>query len=250
MRVPPCFSGGGSAHFRALPFHFQKGGCAVKYLAFFPSFLEVFDSLDIEEARDLLKGMVDYSTNGGHADFKTKCAKIAFLSMKHTIDSSIEKYERKCAANAENGKKGGRPKKPKQPNETQNNPVGFFGSKQNPKNPRSKVNDNKQDSLLSSPSSPPQMPPPPMVKIPSFNEVHDFLKSQGKDFDCSLMDRYGLLAATGWLDSDGSPIRDWRRYFSRIAENEAKERRKSRRTGTVLHQSGYKPSGKTPAEEL
>ena len=83
----------------------------MRFVPFFPSFLPVFASLEHAEATDLMRGMTEYCTQGKEPKFRTKCARIAFEGVRTALDGEIEKYERKCATNAENGRKGGRPRK-------------------------------------------------------------------------------------------------------------------------------------------
>lgn len=64
--------------------------------------------------------------------------RVAFVPFRESFERNRKKYEAVCERNRENGSNGGRPRK------TQNNPVGFFETQNNPKNLDSE-SDSKSD---------------------------------------------------------------------------------------------------------
>lgn len=106
------------------------------------SFILHFDSLDVieeltdEQAWKLFKKMKSYH-NGNTYDPKDKLIDILFIQFKNQFDRDLKKYENICDRNKRNGLKWWRP------NITKNNPVGYSGIQDKPKQP---YNDNKSDS--------------------------------------------------------------------------------------------------------
>ena len=68
--------------------------------------------------------------------------RVAFVPFRESFERNRKKYEAVCERNRKNGSNGGRPRK------TQNNPVGFFETQNNPKNLDSE-SDSKSDNLSS-----------------------------------------------------------------------------------------------------
>ncbi|WP_454060117.1 DUF6291 domain-containing protein [Elizabethkingia ursingii] len=103
---------------------------------FYGSWVEAVRDLPNEVRLEIYDGIMEYAISGKCPDFKPM-AKIAFNFIKNDIDRANQKYEERIRVNRENGSKGGRPKKPK---ETQNNPLVFSETQQNPNK-----NDNEYD---------------------------------------------------------------------------------------------------------
>ena len=72
--------------------------------------LEAFEALSDEEAKQLIIAILNYSIAGAEPSISTVGLKMAWSFIKPTIQRDKEKYIKKCQKNAENGKKGGRPK--------------------------------------------------------------------------------------------------------------------------------------------
>ena len=68
--------------------------------------------------------------------------RVAFVPFRESFERNRKKYEAVCERNRKNGSNGGRPRK------TQNNPVGFLETQNNPKNLDSE-SDSKSDNLSS-----------------------------------------------------------------------------------------------------
>jgi hypothetical protein len=83
---------------------------------FYKSYRNVIDALPIEERLAMFYAIVDYGVEGIEPQISSVYLKAIFLSIKHNIDYSNERY-RACV---ENGKHGGRPTKNNQ-RETKNN---------------------------------------------------------------------------------------------------------------------------------
>lgn len=88
---------------------------------------DVFETLTDEEAGILIKGIFKY-LDTGDSGLKGLYQAI-FIPIKQSIDKNEENYKKMCERNRENGLKGGRPKK------TENNPVGFLETQENPEKP-------------------------------------------------------------------------------------------------------------------
>lgn len=94
-----------------------------------------FDKLSDEEAGRLIKHFFNY-VNDENPEAPDRLTEIAFEHIKQTLKRDLKKWESKAGVSRENGSKGGRPPKPKQ---TQNNPVGFLETQNNPEKPVSVI---------------------------------------------------------------------------------------------------------------
>lgn len=234
----------------------------MRFVPFFPSFLPVFASLEHAEATDLMRGMTEYCTQGKEPKFRTKCARIAFEGVRAALDGEIEKYERKCATNAQNGRKGGRPRKNAIPqdassstpaksadssavrkpssaaktapvqtsqqkpsgfSENPNNPVGFRGFSAGVARPYYNNNINNNNINKPSPSRGGYgggLEGFQKCDFPTLEDVVQYIEGRGYSAVIRyVVEQYRLISGAGWRDADNRPIREWRRYFARIARN-------------------------------
>ena len=98
-----------------------------KKVIVYTDWISTFDSLTDEEAGKLIKHFFRYVND---EDPKSdRLTELLFMPIKATLKRDLESWERKQGINRENGAKGGRPRKP---NETQENPVGFLETQNNP----------------------------------------------------------------------------------------------------------------------
>lgn len=74
------------------------------------SFYSQFELLSMEERGELITNIFLYMRTGTVPEMSL-ILKMAFSSIKDTLDRDSLSYENKCKLNAENGKKGGRPRK-------------------------------------------------------------------------------------------------------------------------------------------
>jgi len=98
-----------------------------KKVIVYTDWISTFDSLTDEEAGKLIKHFFQYVN-----DLEPKSDRLTellFMPIKATLKRDLESWEKKQGINRENGAKGGRPKKP---TETQNNPMGFLETQNNP----------------------------------------------------------------------------------------------------------------------
>lgn len=103
--------------------------------------LTVLNELSDEQAGQLFKAIKNYHECGESS--LTGIMKAIFIPFKNQFDRDNEKYETICERNKNNGLKGGRPKA----KVTQNNPVGYSGTQNNPKEPdNDSDSDSKNDS--------------------------------------------------------------------------------------------------------
>ena len=93
--------------------------------------------------REWLTACLVYAETGQILDLPDMAA-LCFDFVKSRIDKDVETYSRKCEVNRENGKKGGRPPKPKL---TQQYPVGFSETEENPQNPNLNLNCNLNQNI-------------------------------------------------------------------------------------------------------
>ncbi len=68
---------------------------------------DAFNNLTDAQAGALIKGIFAYQATGNLPVFEESALKIAFAFIKHSLDSSAQKYEQVCAKRAANGRKGG-----------------------------------------------------------------------------------------------------------------------------------------------
>ena len=109
--------------------------------------LEILESLNNEQAGKLFKAIKKYQEDQTIIE-EDQLIKIALIPFVSQFKRDKEKYDNMCKRNKENGKNGGRPKT----EETQNNPVGYLETQENPKNLKSKSN-NKSNSNSNSNSN-------------------------------------------------------------------------------------------------
>lgn len=146
------------------------------------SFLLHIDSLDVlseltnEQKGILFQSMLDYHKTGEVA--LEGLMKVIFIPFKNQFDRDALKYENTCSRNKGNGSKGGRPKNPQKPKETQDNPLGIYGLKNNPKKPdndNDNKNDNKNDNDNKSESKIEER------KLKFANSLKPFVETYGND---------------------------------------------------------------------
>mgnify|MGYP003678756398 CR=1 FL=1 len=102
--------------------------------------LEILENLNNEQAGKLFKAIKQYQEDQTIIE-EDQLIKIALSPFVSQFKRDKEKYDNICKRNRENGKNGGRPKT----EETQNNPVGYLETQENPKNLKNK-NKSKSDS--------------------------------------------------------------------------------------------------------
>ena len=100
----------------------------------FSSDFEKTKRLSDAEFRQWIIACTAYAETGEIVDLPPMAA-LCFDFVKGRIDQQVDAYGKRCQANRENGKKGGRPPKT---SITQQNPVGFSETQQNPQNPNIK----------------------------------------------------------------------------------------------------------------
>ena len=92
--------------------------------------LEILESLNNEQAGKLFKAIKKYQEDQTIIE-EDQLIKIALIPFVSQFKRDKEKYDNICKRNRENGKNGGRPK-------TQENPVGYLETQENPKNLKNK----------------------------------------------------------------------------------------------------------------
>lgn len=102
--------------------------------------LVILDKLTKEQAGELLFAMRDYHL--GIEKELDVVTDIVFTPFKLQFERDEEKYQNTCNRNKINGLNGGRPKTQR----TQQNPVGYSETQQNPTKPKKPDNDNDNDS--------------------------------------------------------------------------------------------------------
>lgn len=98
-----------------------------KKVIVYTDWISTFDSLTDEEAGKLIKHFFQYVNDLNPTS--DRLTELLFMPIKATLKRDLESWERKQGINRENGLKGGRPRKS---TETQNNPVGFLETQNNP----------------------------------------------------------------------------------------------------------------------
>jgi hypothetical protein len=99
--------------------------------------LSVLKKLTKEEAGELFLAISDYQNEGKLPT--NKLISIIFEPFLNQFKRDDEKFLNVCERNKINGSKGGRPK-------TQNNPVGYLGTQDNPKEPKKADSDSNSNS--------------------------------------------------------------------------------------------------------
>ena len=93
---------------------------------------ELFESMSNDEAGQLFKALMRYSSNSEIIELPPQL-KYVFVLIKKQMDRDLEKYNSICERNQLNGLKGGRPRNPE-------NPVGYLGTQNNPEKPKGTQN--------------------------------------------------------------------------------------------------------------
>jgi hypothetical protein len=99
--------------------------------------------LEPEEFVELWKGLFAWH-RGEEVHFSNRVLRAAWVGILPAIQINAEKYEERCQRNQENGKKGGRPPKDSYNNDNPENPVGYFETDSNQKNP---IIDNREQAI-------------------------------------------------------------------------------------------------------
>ena len=94
--------------------------------------LEKTRRLSDSEFREWVTACLVYQQTGEIVESSPMVA-LCFDHVQPRIDKDVTSWENRCKANKENSKKGGRPPKPK---ETEENPMGFLETQQNPSKPK------------------------------------------------------------------------------------------------------------------
>lgn len=172
----------------------------IKYVKIFCDISETVDVLSDAEAGRLLKSLLHYGKDGT-VDQLPGQEKLVFHMLKAQIDRDRESYDQKSQRNRENGAKGGRPKKPK---ETQENPVGFSKTQQNPEEPTKRQDKDKDKEYI-----PPYNPPTGddddddelLLMAEKHNAVFDRARECGFDTNTATLNRLIDLIAIHGTDA-------------------------------------------------
>ena len=121
------------------------------------------------------------------------------------IDRDAEKYDVFCSKQAENGKKGGRPRKPNETQKTQ-----AFSEK--PKKAKE-----KEKEIFN--------PPTPL-------EVEEYCKERKNNVDPQKF--YDYYNASGWVDGNGKPIRNWKQKMISVWEKKQEVKQEPVRSMKVV----------------
>ncbi len=111
--------------------------------------MDMFELLTLEERGILISAIFNYVTRGAAGEEMTPVLRMAFASIKNTLDRDGEAYAERCEKNTANGKKGGRPRKnqnPEEPNFLTEKTEWFFSKTQKPDSD----NDSKSESDIDS----------------------------------------------------------------------------------------------------
>ena len=107
-------------------------------------YAELIHSVDImtdEQAGKLFRHILEY-VNDRDPHTEDQLLRLTFEPIKWRLKDDLNKWRAICDRNSENGKRGGRPRKTE---ETQNNPVGFLETQNNPDEPKKADNDTDTD---------------------------------------------------------------------------------------------------------
>lgn len=184
-----------------------------------------FDKLTDDEAGRLIKHFFAY-VNDDNPTAPDRITEIAFEPIKQTLKRDLKKWEAKAEISRDNGSKGGRPLKP---TETQNNPVGFSETQDNPQKPVSvtvSVSDSVtvSDNLLLEKEAKERLPKKKQVFIPpSLTEVIAYFKDNGYNEQLATK-AFNYYNTASWQDSGGKPVRNWKQ---KMIANWFKEENKS-----------------------
>ena len=111
---------------------------AMSYIKLYYDFRKTLKSMPDDAAGRLIKAIFDYVVDGNEPELQNG-EQYVFLMLQSQLDRDKEAYEKTVARNQENGKNGGRPKKL----ETQENPLGFSETQENPQEPTKSQDKNK-----------------------------------------------------------------------------------------------------------
>ena len=101
---------------------------------------EAVRSLPEQEQGEAYRAVMDYALRDVTYTGKNAGIKMLLTFLTPRIDEQKDRYAKVCERNRINGQNGGRPRKPI---ETQNNPVGFSETQENPiKDKGYRINDN------------------------------------------------------------------------------------------------------------
>jgi hypothetical protein len=149
---------------------------------------------------ELFMAAMEYQDTGAEPDI-TSPIYSHFSLFKAMFDKDAANYEATCKKNKENGSLGGRPPKAK---ETQNNPVGFSETQNNPQKPdNDNDNENDKDNDLKEKEKRKRTTFTP----PTLEEVTAYCKERNNGIDPeSFIDFY---TAKGWKIGKES-MKDWK----------------------------------------
>ena len=95
----------------------------------------ILDILPPEQYKNVLTKMRQYVEHGKEPEGLEDLEKMAFESLRSSMDTNIETYRRSILANRKNGRKAAGPEKPLKPTGLQKNPQKPMGFPRNPLKP-------------------------------------------------------------------------------------------------------------------
>ncbi len=112
-----------------------------KSFILYEDYMELFNYLTMEERGELITMIFEYTGFGKIREDVSTILKMAFSTIRLTLDRDRANYMERCRINAENGKKGGRPKKDQSVEKTER----FFEKAKKAYNDNEDEDDNDND---------------------------------------------------------------------------------------------------------
>ena len=81
-----------------------------KSFIIYTDYKDLFDSLDVPEAGELIRAMLSYAAGEETAEFSDRHIKACFSIIKKQMDRDSEKYAQVCRKRSEAAKKGAKEK--------------------------------------------------------------------------------------------------------------------------------------------
>lgn len=187
--------------------------------------LEMLLELDDQTLRRFLKAMGEYAKNGTEPNF-TGLEKIGFATFKASLDRDSENYRKRVEAGSKGGKKSGESRRNKR--DAQASPCDEYENETEPQ--KAEVVQTAEGDELPWAEVPPPVQPLEVVQgnsdaagergcekfPPTIEMVTQYVKARGLQVDVKQF--LSVNKESGWKDSNGKPIRNWRVWLEGWAQ--------------------------------
>lgn len=187
----------------------------------------ILDILPPEQYKNVLTKMRQYVEHGKEPEGLEDLEKMAFESLRSSMDTNIETYRRSILANRKNGRKGGRPRKATETDGIAEEPTETHGFSEKPLKPMGVKVQSTTDTKVSDSSSAEALPPTPKSRFspPDVETVKSYFAEKGGT-EAQAIRFHAYYESNGWKVGR-NPMKNWKAAASGWISRDRDEAKKA-----------------------